>query len=254
MGNPESKGHRDRPERPGNPGGTALLVPAGRLQRSPARANRRRWPGYVYPTEGGAARVAQPVPEPVPEPIPAVAPRPVAAPVSPAAPLRPDVQALLATTATTSGLGTLATLGGPQVQPVMPAGLTRTQQELWRTCNQQHNTYKATQDEAAAYAARTDPLRQRLMQNQASLQDRIDFCALLDERIRLVQRLHSERLRYMRLNCDQFDWFSTGTTQVERIAGTRGNWTMFRRNCVTSTTCGIGCAHDDGERAIRRCP
>lgn len=100
----------------------------------------------------------------------------------------------------------------------MPAGLTRAQQELWRTCNQQHNTYKATQNEAAAYATRMDPLRQRLMQNQASPQDRIDFCALLDERVRLLQRLHSERLRYMRLNCDQFDWFSTGTTQAKRIA------------------------------------
>jgi hypothetical protein len=187
----------------------------------PAAAGGR---SYVYPAEGGAARVVQPVAEPVPEPAPAVAPRPAAAPGSPAIAARaPDVRTLLATMATTSALGaTLATLGAPRAQPVMPTGLTPAQQQLWRTCNQLHNTYKATQDEAAKYAAKMEPLRHRLMQNQASLQDRIDFCALLDERIRLIQRLHSERLRYMRLNCDQFDWFGTGTTQAERLAAHQG--------------------------------
>jgi hypothetical protein len=169
--------------------------------------------GYVYPTEGGAARVAQPVLEPVP----VVVPRPVPVPAAPV-PMAPDVRALLATTAATSALGAVASAGTPQGQPVMPAGLTPAEQELWRTCNQQHNTYKATQDEASAYAARMDPIRQRLMQSQASPQDRIDFCSLLDERIRLVQRLHSERLRYMQLNCDQFDWFRTGTTAAQRLA------------------------------------
>jgi hypothetical protein len=60
------------------------------------------------------------------------------------------------------------------------------------------------------------------MQNQASPQDRIDFCALLDERIELVKRLHSERWRYMRLNCDKFDWFNSGTTEAARIAAHQG--------------------------------
>jgi Domain of unknown function (DUF4157) len=172
---------------------------------------------YVYPTEGGAARVAQPVPEPIPEPVPAIVPRPVTAPAAPA-PVAPNVRALLAAAGAASGLGIVASGAPSQRQPVMPAGLTPAEQDLWRTCNQQHNTYKATQEEAAAYAARMDPIRQRLMQNQATQQDRIDFCTLLDERIRLVQRLHSERLRYTRLNCDQFDWFNTGTTAAERLA------------------------------------
>jgi hypothetical protein len=91
----------------------------------------------------------------------------------------------------------------PAGGPVMPTGLTPADQELWRTCSEQHDRYKATQSQAAGYAARMDPLRDRLMQNQASPQDRIDFCALLDERIELVKRLHSERWRYMRLRNDR---------------------------------------------------
>jgi hypothetical protein len=110
------------------------------------------------------------------------------------------------------------TVAPPQTQPGMPPNLTPAEQQLWRTCNQQHNTYKATQAEASAYAPRMDPLEQRLMNNRATPQERIDFCALLDERIRLVQRLHRERLQYMRLNCDRFDWFTTGTTPAARLA------------------------------------
>jgi hypothetical protein len=119
----------------------------------------------------------------------------------------------------TAAAGAVMSAGAPpQAQPVMPSGLSQADQELWRTCNQQYNAYKNIQDEVSAYAARMDPLRNRLMQNQASAQDRLNFCMLLDERIRLVQRLHRERLRYIRLDCDRFDWFNTGTTAAQRLA------------------------------------
>ena len=104
------------------------------------------------------------------------------------------------------------------MRPVMPTGLTQAQENLWRTCNQLHETYKATQERASSYAARMDALRQRLMTNPKSLQERLTFCALLDERIELVRRLHSERQRYMSLDCDRFDWFNMGTTAAERLA------------------------------------
>ena len=131
---------------------------------------------------------------------------------APLPPVPPDVANLLATMQTPSAISPMAT------SPVMPQGLTAAQQELWIECNEQYSTYKDTQNEAAAYAAKMDPIRQRIMQNQATLQDRIDFCTLLDELIALVQRLHSERLRYIQLNCDQFDWYNLGTTEAERIA------------------------------------
>jgi len=103
----------------------------------------------------------------------------------------------------------------------MQAGLTPAQQALWRTCNQLHNTYKTIQEDAAAYAPRMDAIRKRIMEKTATAQDRIDFCGLLDERIRIVQRLHAQRLRYLQLGCDQFDWFNTGTTQAQREAAHR---------------------------------
>lgn len=173
--------------------------------------------GYVYPTEGGAARVA--LPAPLQEPVPAPIPQPVAAPPALAnVPVAPNVRAPLATMAGASAADVMASMAAPARQPVMPSGLSRADQELWRTCNQQHNTYKASQEEASAYAARMDPIAVRLHSNRASAQDRLDFCSMLDERIRLVQRLHRERLRYITLDCDRFDWFSAGTTAAERLA------------------------------------
>ncbi|HYO69706.1 MAG TPA: DUF4157 domain-containing protein [Archangium sp.] len=173
--------------------------------------------GYFYPTEGGAARVAQPVP--VPEPVPAVVPQPIPPPAArPDVPVTPDVRGLLATMGGTSAVDVITASGAPGRQPVMPSGLSRADQELWRTCNRLHDTYKATQREAAAYSARMDPIEERLQNNRASAQDRVDYCLALDEQMRLVQRLHKERSRYMALDCDRFDWFNEGRTAAERLA------------------------------------
>jgi hypothetical protein len=118
--------------------------------------------------------------------------------------------------ATAGGGAVTASVAGPQPTPVMPAGLSTADQELWRTCSQPHDTYKATQEEAADYAALMDPIEDRLQNNRATPQDRRDFCWMLDERIRIVQRLHAERTRYMANDCDRFDWFNQGTTAAER--------------------------------------
>ena len=104
----------------------------------------------------------------------------------------------------------------PSNQPVMPPGLVGNQRDLWRECQQLHEQYKRTQEQAGSYASRMDELEQRLQNNRATAQDRIDFCHLLEERIRLVQQLHSERLRYINRGCDQFDWFNQGRTEAER--------------------------------------
>jgi hypothetical protein len=105
----------------------------------------------------------------------------------------------------------------PRKVPVMPSGLSRADQELWRECNQLHDIYKNTQDQDAAYATRMDTIEDALQNNRASAQDRVDFCHLLDERIKLVQRMHRERQRYMDRGCDVFDWFGMGTTPAQRL-------------------------------------
>jgi hypothetical protein len=99
----------------------------------------------------------------------------------------------------------------------MPAGLSPADQELWKTCNGLHKTYKATQAEVAVEAKKMDKIEQALQNNRASPQDKVDYCEMLEGLIKLVQRLHRERLDYMKLDCDKFDWFNTGSTPAERL-------------------------------------
>jgi hypothetical protein len=180
--------------------------------------------GYVYPTEGGAARVAQPV-EAIPEPVPVAVPQPVPAPAGPPARIPPDVSGPLAVAGVTSGVETVAAMGGgAQKQPVMPPGLSRDKKELWKTCNQLHTRYKATQGEFAALKSQLDPLRIAAQAKRATPQEILELCALLTERLQIAERLKQERRRYVELDCDQFDWFETGTTPEERREKHEDEW------------------------------
>jgi hypothetical protein len=102
--------------------------------------------------------------------------------------------------------------------PPMPTTMPLVDQDLWRKCQQQHETYKKTDTEAADLARRTDPLEDLLHNNKASAQQHTDFCSQLAERTKVVQRLYKERSKYIELDCDKFDWFNTGTTAAERLA------------------------------------
>jgi hypothetical protein len=175
--------------------------------------------GAFFPTEGGAARVAVPVLEVVPPPVaaPAAVPATVPATVAPASPPL-SIRGLLAMSAATSAAGAVATRATRR-QPVMRAGLTATEQQQWRDCNDLHNKYKDTQGAGADLSARMDPLQDRIMNNRFSAQDHIDFCLLLAARIRLVQQEHRDRLRYIRMDCDSIDWFpEDGRSAAERLA------------------------------------
>jgi hypothetical protein len=177
--------------------------------------------GYVYPTEGGAARVAQPVPEPVPE----VVPQPVIAPGTPSKiPAAPDVRGPLGAMAGATAVHAVSSLGPPSKEPVMPKGLSRTEKELWKACNELYKKYKATQDDFAEVADRMDPLKNALNQNRATPQDRLTFCALLNERIEIGERLKQRRRDYMNMDCDKFDWFNRGTTPEERFRKHEDEW------------------------------
>jgi hypothetical protein len=150
--------------------------------------------------QGTTATNLAPLPEPVvpPQPTPTLVPHPAPGPTvqAPQTPIHPVLGATGAAVASTV-----------RRQPVMPSGLSRADQELWRTCNQQHNAYKAIQDNASSYALRMDTIEDNLHNSRATPQERVDFCSLIDERIRLAQRLHQGRLRYIRLDCDRFDWY-----------------------------------------------
>jgi len=68
-------------------------------------------------------------------------------------------------------------------------------QALFRRCAPVHNTYKADQEAADAVGKRKNPLLERIDQNQASPQDLLTFCLLLDEQIRFLQREAGGRAR-----------------------------------------------------------
>ncbi len=183
--------------------------------------------GPVFIDEGGPVRVMEPAavsqpaaasqpaavsqPAVLPEPIILPTPRPVPTPGSLTSPLITPVAS-----ATGTSVGSATSTAG-QVEPVMPPGLSRSDQELWHRCKGLHDQYKSTQSEAGDFAARLDRIAIKLHNNTATLQERIDFCLMLDQRIEIVKRLHRERKRYIDLDCDKFDWFNSGTSQQERL-------------------------------------
>jgi hypothetical protein len=99
----------------------------------------------------------------------------------------------------------------------MPTTLPLADQDLWRRCNQQHETYKKTGDEDFPYAKRMGPLENLLQNNKAPAPERMEFCSLLDKRINLTQREHKERSKYIELDCDKFDWLNKGSTAAQRL-------------------------------------
>jgi hypothetical protein len=182
------------------PGWTPRVIPGGGAAAAPRVAPAA---GFAGNTALELNPIVAQAPAPslhlVPTPAPVALPPPVYFP-NPALP----------------AIAAMASAGTTPQTPVMPSGLSQADQALWQRCNRLHDTYKATQTQAAGFAGQMDPLRLRLEQNQATPQERLDFCELLGERIRLIQRLHQQRLRYMDLGCDRFDWFNTGTSEAER--------------------------------------
>lgn len=105
---------------------------------------------------------------------------------------------------------------------VKPTNLSPADSKLWDDCEEQHDKYKAIQEEQANMVdADYNALHQRVHRG-GSLQDRIDYCDRLEQRIEVVKRLHKERKKYIDMGCDKFDWSNAGTTRAEREAAHRG--------------------------------
>ncbi len=141
-----------------------------------------------------------------------------------------EVRSPAATSGATPAVTPITAAAPPARTPVMPSGLSPADQQLWSTCNQQHNTYKATQEAAAAIAARMAPIADDLQNNRGSPQDRITLCSLLDELIQRTQRERVERLRYIAWDCDRFDWYNEGRTAAERLADHQGHLILVGKN------------------------
>jgi hypothetical protein len=130
--------------------------------------------------------------------------------------------------------GNTACLAGHLIKPTT---LGPADSQLWDDCMEQHDKYKAIQEEQAQLVdANYNAIRQRLFSGSGSFQDRVHFSAVLEKRIQLVKNLHRERKKYIDMGCDKFDWTNAGTTQAEREAAHRGeldNVTASLKNLYT---------------------
>lgn len=115
--------------------------------------------------------------------------------------------------------GNTACLGGYFVKPTT---LSAADSQLWDDCEAQHDKYKATQDEQAKIVDANYEALHQSVHRGGPLQDRMDYCSLLEKRIKVAKRLHSERKQYIDMGCDKFNWNNNATTQAQREARHRG--------------------------------
>lgn len=103
--------------------------------------------------------------------------------------------------------------------PVMPVGLSPSEQSLWQYCEALHTEYKNAQPEAAKASAEVGKILDDISNNRpVSPQKRHEICALLAALIKRLQSLHKQRNQYIESQCDKFDWFKQGRSQAERVA------------------------------------
>ncbi|KYF92238.1 hypothetical protein BE20_01620 [Sorangium cellulosum] len=136
---------------------------SGRAQAS-ARASSGATGGHVYPTEGGAARVAQPVPVTEPVPTPEVVPQPVPAPAArPGGAVRPpSVRGPLAVMGGATAVDAITSVGRPGQQPAVPsAPVASSERPLPRwepSPGESHPTHEEVQDAANERSTDCDAL------------------------------------------------------------------------------------------------
>lgn len=102
-------------------------------------------------------------------------------------------------------------------KPVMPPGLSIDERRRWKECEELYETYKQTQSSVGSISGKIDPILDDLANNRpVTDQQRIDLCEWLEQMLRLIERLHQGRNRYIEAGCDRFDWFNQGGSEAER--------------------------------------
>jgi len=101
--------------------------------------------------------------------------------------------------------------------PVKPAGLSPEDSKLWDECKELHDQYKATEDKEANHRKSDyESLSARVSGRTASPGAIGELRKICNEKAQLVQQALDERIKYVRMGCDKFDWFNQGTTQAQR--------------------------------------
>jgi hypothetical protein len=103
------------------------------------------------------------------------------------------------------------------VDPVKPVGLSPEDSELWEKCKKQHDKYKALQfKEAEHRKADYQNLKNKVKAGTASPGARRELFNICHEKAVILEQLIKERITYVRMGCDKFDWYNQKTTEADR--------------------------------------
>lgn len=101
--------------------------------------------------------------------------------------------------------------------PVKPAGLSPEDDKLWDECKEQHDKYKATETKEADHRkADYKRLKDAFRGGTASAGDRRQLFNICHEKAQILEQAIQERITYVRMGCDKFDWYNQGTTEADR--------------------------------------
>lgn len=102
------------------------------------------------------------------------------------------------------------------IDPVKPAGLSPADSKLWDDCKAQHDKYKKMQNDEAAHRAGEYTALIRRPRDALGAGDKKKLFQIAFEKAQMVEGVIAERVKYVKMGCDQFDWFNEGRTTSER--------------------------------------
>lgn len=106
------------------------------------------------------------------------------------------------------------------MEPVMPAGLSPEDRELWEKCREERKKYKKLQSEESKHKrAEFDALSIKVNDKIATAAEVTSLFKICFEKALLAEDVIEGRIKYVRMECDKFDWFNKGTTASARRAG-----------------------------------
>jgi len=116
------------------------------------------------------------------------------------------------------------------IDPVMPAGLSAADRELWTDCKELHDSYKEQQGNASTHNhAEYQTLKASFRGDSSSAGQRERLFQIAHEKLMMVEQELKERIKYVKMGCDKFDWFNSGTTTADRRASHDGQIGQVRQ-------------------------
>lgn len=123
--------------------------------------------------------------------------------------------------------------------PVKPAGLSPEDSKLWDDCKEQHDKYKASEAKEANHRQSDyQNLRNQVRGGTASAGGVRELFKICHEKAQMQQQVIDERIKYVRMDCDKFDWFNEGTTPEQRRRAHEGAIQRMRRQMDNLTELG----------------